>query len=84
MNHPSAREYIRSILNEKSGLLKSRKVDERKLLLIKALSSYAGIPALKQLSEIAGNKTQHSKEVLEAARDAALKMRDRLQGVQPT
>jgi hypothetical protein len=83
MEHPSAKGYINGIIGEKSGLLKSRKVDERKLLLIKALSSYAGIPALKALSDIAGNKSMHSKEVLEAARDAALKMRDRLQGQAP-
>jgi hypothetical protein len=76
----NARKYLDEILGEKSGLFAKRKVDERKLLVIRSLAANPGIPSMKQLSVIAQDTKTHSKDVVEAARDATLKMREKLLG----
>jgi hypothetical protein len=76
----AARRFIEGILAEKSGLFAKRKVDERKLLVVRSLAGNPGIPSMKQLSVIAQDTKTHSKDVLEAAREATLKMREKLLG----
>ncbi len=78
--HPEAEAWMRSIFNEKSSLLAKRRVDERKLLVIRGLATVPGIPALQLLSEIMQQTGMHSKEVLGAAREAAVKMRTIVSG----
>lgn len=74
------REFLREALHEKATLLNKRRVDDRKLMVIAALSTAPSIPTLQLLAEVAKDPKLHSKEVVEAARKAALGMRSRLLG----
>ncbi len=74
------REYMRAALQEKASLLHKRRVDDRKLMIISALSTAPSIPTLQLLADVAKDNKLHSKEVVEAARTAALGMRSRLLG----
>lgn len=78
IEHDDAVSFLRGIFAEKSGLLLKRRVDERKLMTITALSSVPTLPMLQLLADIARNSKHHSREVVEAARVAALAMKSRL------
>jgi hypothetical protein len=80
MESPNAQHWVKQIFAEKSGLLKGRKIDEKKLMTISALQAAPGIPSLKLLAEVAQDEKQHSKEVVEAARGAALEVKKRMEG----
>ncbi|MBI1946173.1 MAG: hypothetical protein HYS27_10775 [Deltaproteobacteria bacterium] len=75
-----AQGWVRAIFAEKSGLLRGRKVDDRKLMAISALQAAPGLPALQLLVEVAKDERHHSKEVLEAAAAAALEVKRRMSG----
>lgn len=77
---PSCQSWVRSLFAEKSGLLKGRKIDDKKLMAISALQSMPGMPSLQLLVEVAKDEKQHSKEVREAAHAAALEVKKRLLG----
>lgn len=74
------REFLREALHEKATLLSKRRVDDKKLMVISALSTAPSIPTLQLLADVAKDPKLHSKEVVEAARKAALGMRSRLLG----
>lgn len=80
IEHADARRFIENILAEKSGIFAKRRVDEKKLLVVRSLAANPGIPSAKQLSVIAQDTKTHSKEVTEAAREAFNKMREKLMG----
>lgn len=77
---PGAQGWVRSLFAEKSGLLKGRKVEDKKLMAISALLATPGMPSLQLLVDVAKDEKQHSKEVREAAHAAALEVRKRLLG----
>jgi hypothetical protein len=72
--------FVRGVFEEKGGLLHKRKVAERKLMMIGALSTAPSIPNMQLLAEVLQAPKNHSKEVLETAHKAALSMRQRLLG----
>lgn len=74
------RGFLRACLGEKATLLNKRRVEEKKLMVISALSTAPSIPTLQLLADIAKETKLHSKDVCEAARRAALGMRSRLLG----
>lgn len=76
---PEAQQYLRGIFEAKSGLF-SKKVDKVKLLAISGLEANPSLPALQMLAEVAKDPKKHSKEVCEAARNAAIQMKTRLLG----
>lgn len=78
IEHDDARGYLQSVFQEKSGLLNKRRVDDRKLMAISALSTVPSIPTLQFLANVAKDAKLHSKEVMEAARLAALAMKNRI------
>lgn len=75
-----AQGFVRAIFAEKSGLLRGRKVDDRKLMAISALQAAPGLPALQLLVEVAKDEKHHSKEVLEAALAAVHEVKRRIAG----
>ena len=83
VNHPQAWEYLTGIFAQKGGLLNRKKPDERKLVVIEALFMAPSIPVFQFLAAQAQNLDTNSKEVAEAARVAALEMRERLVGGRP-
>ena len=78
LNHPIGNEYFALSFAQKGGMLARKKYDERKMLLIEALSGVPAISIFQLLAAQAGNLDTNSKEVAEAARVAALEMRERL------
>lgn len=74
------REFLRQTLAEKASLLHKRRVDERKLMVIAALATAPSLVTLQMLAEVAKDPKLHSKEVVEAARKAAVAMHARLLG----
>ncbi|MBN2359318.1 MAG: HEAT repeat domain-containing protein [Deltaproteobacteria bacterium] len=80
INHPQSLEYLNAVFAQKGGLLNRKKADERKLVVIEALSMAPAIPIFQFLAAQAQNLETNSKEVAEAARVAALEMRERLVG----
>jgi hypothetical protein len=79
LESPNAVGHVRAILQEKSSILK-RKIDDKKLLAISALMSSPSMPSLQMLAEVAKDEKHHSKDVLEAARNAALEVKKRMLG----
>lgn len=75
-----AQGWVRAIFAEKSGLLRGRKVDDRKLMAISALQAAPGLPALQLLVDVAKDEKHHSKEVLEAALAAVHEVKRRMAG----
>lgn len=80
VNHPQSWEYLNNVFAQKGGLLNRKKADERKLVVIEALTMAPAIPVFQFLAAQAQNLDTNSKEVAEAARVAALEMRERLVG----
>lgn len=80
LNHPAGQEYLSNIFLQKAGLLGRKKIDDRKLLVVEALSMSPSVPTFQFLAAQAQNLDTNSKEVAEAARIAALEMRERLVG----
>lgn len=80
IQHPAAEKYINETLDAKSGLF-SKKADEMKILAIAGLEIHPSIPVLHRLADIAKDSKKHSKEVCEAAKDAAIAMKAKLLGV---
>lgn len=74
------RHFLRGCLGEKATLLNKRRVEEKKLMVISALSTAPSIPTLQLLADVAKETKLHSKDTCEAARRAALGMRSRLLG----
>lgn len=79
LEHPEAERFFRDVFDAKGGLLGKRRVAERKLMAVAALATAPSIPHMQTLAEVARD-AQHSKEVCEAAKQAALGMRQRLVG----
>jgi hypothetical protein len=76
-----ARAWVRSLFAEKSKLFGGQKIDDRKIMAISALASVPGMPTLQLLAEVAKNESKlHGKDVVEAARAAAIDMKNRLLG----
>lgn len=75
-----AQGFVRAIFAEKSGLLRGRKVDDRKLMAISALQAAPGLPALQLLADVVKDEKHHSKEVLEAALAAVHEVKRRMAG----
>jgi hypothetical protein len=80
LNHPAGQEFLNNIFAQKAGLIGRKKVDEKKALVIEALAMSPSVPAFQFLAAQAQNLDTNSKEVAEAARVAALEMRERLVG----
>jgi len=74
LEHPDAQQWFGEVMHEKSGMLKKRSVDEMKILVIRGLSGVPGLPSLQALSNITQQGKLHSKEVVLAAREAAVRM----------
>lgn len=79
-NTYAAQHWIDQAIERKSHLIGGRAIDDRKLMIIRALALDPGIPNLQFLSAIAQDSKTHSREVTEAARTAAIKMKDQLMG----
>jgi HD-GYP domain-containing protein (c-di-GMP phosphodiesterase class II) len=77
---PAAQGWVRALFAEKSGLLTGRKIEDKKRMAISALRAAPGMPALQLLVEVAKDDKQHSKEVRDAAHEAALEVNKRLLG----
>jgi HEAT repeat protein len=80
MNSPNTEAYIRSILDQKSGLLAKKRVDDLKLLAIGGIEAAPSIPGLQLLAQVAQDPKKHSKDVVDTARAAAINMKARLLG----
>lgn len=80
LNHPGSQEFFANVFAQKGGLLGRKKVDERKMFFIDALKAAPSIPVFQLLAAQAQNLSTNSKDVAEAARVAALEMRERLVG----
>lgn len=80
LNHPKAQEYFNQVFAQKGGLLGRKKFDDKKTFIIETLKSVASVPVFQLLAAQAQNIDTNSKEVAEAARVAALEMRERLVG----
>ncbi|MFH1812108.1 MAG: HEAT repeat domain-containing protein [Pseudomonadota bacterium] len=80
LNHPQGNEYLAGVFAQKGGLLNRKKHDDIKLLIIESLALSPSIPVFQFLAAQAQNLDTNSKEVAEAARVAALEMRERLVG----
>jgi hypothetical protein len=76
----SCETFVRESLEQKSGFLAKKRVDDMKLLLIESLELVPSIPAVQLLADIAKDKSKHSKEVAETALSTALRMRQKLLG----
>lgn len=77
---PETQAYLTNLLTSKSGLFGKKKIDEMKMLAISALSSAPSIPTLQLLAEVAKDPKKHGPEISEAARSAAITMKQRLLG----
>lgn len=80
MASPETDAYVRSIFEQKSGLLAKRKVDDMKLLAIAGLEGAPSVPAYQLLVMVAQDGKRHSKDVMETARAAAVNLRAKLVG----
>ena len=80
INHPKAQAYFNDIFAQKAGLLGRKKVDEKKIFIIETLKTLASVPIFQLLAAQAQNLDSNSKVVAEAARIAALELRERLVG----
>lgn len=74
-------EFLFGILDQKGGLFSKRKNDDLKMLAIIGLESNPSMPSLAKLAEVAKDPKKHSKEVVDAARAAAVQMQARIMGV---
>lgn len=74
-----ALEFFSSILDVKANLFTRTKQNELKLMAIMGLSAMKTVAAFKVLAREVKNRS-HSKEVLEAAHKAALRLRGELMG----
>lgn len=74
-----AQQFLRTVFEAKSGLF-SKRTDELKLLAIFGLGAVPSIPALQLLAEVAKDPKKHSKAVAEAARVAAIQVKQKLLG----
>lgn len=80
MRAPETEGFIRNILDQKSGLLAKKKVDDMKLLAIGGIEAAPSIPGLQLLANVAQDSKKHSKDVMDSARAAAINMKARLLG----
>jgi len=78
-----ALKMMKSAFEQKSGFFQRSKVDDLKHLAITGLSALGTLDAFKVLKSEVQNRN-NSKEVMLAAREAALKLRERLGGSQGT
>lgn len=79
VEHPDALGFFQRAFEQKSGMFR-KKQDEKKLLLVQALSAAASLPVLQLLVAVTKDDKTHSKEVIEAARHAALAIKQQLLG----
>jgi hypothetical protein len=76
---PGAQRWVKELFSEKSGIFSTR-ADDRKLMAISALMAVPGVPSLQLLVEVAKEERLHSRDVREAAHQAAHEVKRRLLG----
>src|SRR5690606_6004637 len=62
----AAREFLCEALHERSTLLNKRRVDDRKLMVLSALSTAPSIPTLQLIADVLKDPKPHSKEFVDA------------------
>ncbi len=72
-------KFIADVFQQKSGMFKKR-VDELKVLAIGGIESAPSVPGLQTLASVAQDGKSHSKEVVDAALAAIVKVKAKLFG----
>ena len=78
LGSPDAQTWLRGLFAERSGLLKGRKLEDKKLMGIAALLAAPSAASVQQLIDVAKDEKQHSKEVRAAAHAALTEVKKRL------